>query len=139
MAPERSFTKLGTRFTDLEQASQDRLGDADVLFQAGRFASAIAMGIYSLEIALKAKICKNLDIDALPTAFEIHDLDGLLVVSGLKKRVETLHAAAGVVGAGSVIVPGSSASAVKANWDFVLQYKSQNINELRYRPSSLVT
>ena len=38
----------------------DRLHYAEVSLTVGRFASAIAMGIYSLEINLKALICKRL-------------------------------------------------------------------------------
>jgi len=42
--------------------------------------------LYALEICLKARICKKLDQPKLPTAFEIHDIDGLLLLAGLARR-----------------------------------------------------
>jgi hypothetical protein len=72
-----SFSTTGTLSTDLQIAAQDRLFDAEALFSAGRFASTIAMGVYSLEIHLKVLICKRLNLSALPKPFETHDLEGL--------------------------------------------------------------
>ncbi|HMB03661.1 MAG TPA: hypothetical protein VKP69_07955, partial [Isosphaeraceae bacterium] len=78
-----SFTKPGARRVELQQASVDRQLDARALLAATRYASAIAMGLYALEIRLKVKICFRLDLDALPTAFEVHDFQGLLILTGL--------------------------------------------------------
>ena len=44
------FAALGAVLADLELAAGERLQDAEVLFAAGRFPTAIAMGVYSLEI-----------------------------------------------------------------------------------------
>jgi hypothetical protein len=117
MAGERSFAKFGAQLADLQDAAVDRLEDAKVLLHGNRHASSIAMGLYALEISLKVMICKWLDLDALPTAFEIHDFEGLLILSGLSKRL---------------LEP--QFIRVKANWDFVTAYKAQHINELRYSP-----
>jgi hypothetical protein len=76
------FSTLGTQVNDLEAAATDRLLDAEALFAAGRFASAVAMGVYALEIQLKVLICRRLNLTALPRAFEIHDIESLLVLSG---------------------------------------------------------
>jgi hypothetical protein len=81
MANERLFAKLGAPVSELRAAAQDRLRDADVLFLAGRFASAIAMGVYSLEIHLKVRICERLNLEQLPSLVQIHDLVSLLVLS----------------------------------------------------------
>jgi len=116
MAGERRFAKLGAKLSDLEEAAADRLRDADVLSEGGRHDSAIAMGLYALEISLKTAICRRLDLDALPTEFQIHDFEGLLVLSGLSTRLRSPEAAA-----------------VKANWDFLTgNYQSAHVNELRY-------
>ena len=93
----------------------DRLLDAEALFATGRFASAIAMGVYSLEIHLKVRICKRLNLTALPRAFEIHELDGLLVVSGLQATRD------------------SASAIVQQNWARV-EYQASLINEFRYLP-----
>ena len=53
MAAGPKFSTLGADVADLQAAAADRLLDAEALFAAGRFASAIAMGLYSLEIQLK--------------------------------------------------------------------------------------
>ena len=62
MAGDKDFTKLGACAADLDAAWQDRLADAEALLAADRPASAIAMAIYALEICLKVRICKRLDL-----------------------------------------------------------------------------
>ena len=75
------------------------------------------MGLYAVEISLKARICRKLSISHLPRAFEIHDLDGLLLLAGLSSRIL-----------------GKSAIKTRANWDFIVR-TSEKINEMRYTPS----
>jgi hypothetical protein len=110
------FSRLGAQTADLQVAAADRLHDAEVLFAAGCFASAIAMGIYSLEIHLKVLICRRLNLAALPKPFEIHELDSLLVLSGLQAALD------------------SAPPDVKFNWDQA-EAESLQINEMRYLPS----
>jgi hypothetical protein len=114
-----SLTKPGARRAELEQASVDRPLDDQAFFAASRCASAMATWLYSLEIRLKVKICFRMDLDALPTAFETHDFQGLLILTGPSKRLEAPHF-----------------RHEKAKWDFVSSYKSHHINELRYSPTS---
>ena len=118
MANERSFARLGANRIDLEIALQDRLDDADALFLARRYASSISMGLYALEICLKVAICQRLNLEALPTAFEVHHFQGLLVLSGLKKPMQD-----------------PAAAHVLANWDSVTSNGPQHVNDLRYLPS----
>ena len=59
---------------------QDRLAEGKALLAASYHAWAMATGLFALEIRLKVLICKRLKIDKLPRAFEIHDLDGLLLL-----------------------------------------------------------
>ncbi len=75
--------KPGAQRTDLLAAYPDRLAEAGDLFDGARYGSAIALALYALEIYLKVRICMRLDLDALPKAFQIHDLDGLIMLSGL--------------------------------------------------------
>jgi hypothetical protein len=120
MANERRFDKFRAKLPDLEIAAEDRLNDATALFNSHRYASAIAMGLYAVEISLKVAICKILDLDALPQPFEIHELDGLLILAGLSKRLNS-----------------STNTEVRANWDQVTGNSSQyNLNDLRYLPAA---
>ena len=116
MALDRSFLKAGATSAALEAASLDRLADAQVLLDAGRFASAIAMGIYAVEMSLKVAICRRLSLDALPKAFEIHDLESLLLLAGLQARIAL-----------------KKNLRVATHWNLVLE-QSTRLNELRYRP-----
>jgi hypothetical protein len=103
----------GALLADLQQAAADRLQDADALFAAGLYASAIAMGVYSLEIHLKVRICQRLNLTALPRAFEIHDLEGLLVVTGLQ----------------------AAPLPIQQNWEDIAD-EADRINDLRYLPAA---
>ena len=89
MAGDRGFDRLGATRIDLRKAADERLIDSEVLFQGGRYSAAVAMAVYSLEICLKVEICRRLDLESLPRLFEIHDLDGLLLLSGLRKKLHT--------------------------------------------------
>src|SRR5260221_14381594 len=111
------FSSPGTLRQDLEQAWQDRLQDAEALLQLGRTASAIADSVYALEILLKVLICKKLELDSLPRAFEIHDLSDLLLLAGLSRRIKE-----------------PSLRKTKVIWDEVVAV-GKEINDLRYRPS----
>jgi len=113
MAGGSRFSTLGAPLADLQAAATERLQDAELLLASGRFSSAIAMGIYSLEIHLKVLICRRLNLNALPRAFEIHELEGLLVLTGLQA------------------VLNSAPLAVQSNWLDVADL-ALSINELRY-------
>jgi hypothetical protein len=115
---DRSFTKLGETRADLEAAWKDRLADAEILYKGGRNAWAIATALYALEIRLKVLICKHLDLQQLPQAFEIHDLDGLLLLAGLSRRLA-----------------GKKAAKVKANWDNI-KAVAPKLNDIRYTPDA---
>lgn len=112
----KEFSQFGAEAGHLEQASIDRFIDARVLLEAGRTASAIVMAIYALEIRLKVNVCKKLELDKLPLGFQIHSLTELLMLAGLKKRLERLDYLR-----------------VKPNWEFIASsYGESVINDLRY-------
>ncbi len=111
-----SFAKLHTKLADLRIAHEERLKEAKSLLRRGAFGSAIAYGIYAVEIYLKVRICETLDLEALPRAFQIHDLDGLLVLSGLRRRMDAL-----------------GTSPIKANWD---ELTTLDVSDFRYKPAN---
>jgi hypothetical protein len=118
MARDR-FARFGDSATDLSAAAAERLDDALILPANNRFASAIAMGLYSLEISLKAKICSRLT--HRPKPFEIHDFDELLLLAGLSRRLDDPAAMRG-----------------KSNWVAIVTGQAQHVNDLRYLPSTHV-
>jgi hypothetical protein len=110
------LTQLGASVGELEQAARDRLDDAQALLDAGRYASAIAHGLYALEIRLKLVICSRLDITNLPKVFQIHDLGALMLHSGLSIKIRDTKRPRGVA----------------KNWDELKQL-SENLDGYRYK------
>jgi hypothetical protein len=122
MARDR-YAKLGSSSAnDLTAAATERLLDAEAMLAGNRFASAIAMGLYALEISLKAKVCSRLDLSHLPKPFEIHELDELLILTGLSRKLDD-----------------PAAIRVKSHWDAIVTGQAQHVNDLRYLPSTHVT
>ncbi len=95
------------------------MADARALLSAGRAAASMAAALYGLEIQLKVLVCRRLDLDQLPRAFEIHDLKDLLILAGLGRRLKE-HA------------PMS----VQFHWDEVVTKFAGRLNEYRYSPES---
>ncbi|MBX6311558.1 MAG: hypothetical protein IRY99_01340 [Isosphaeraceae bacterium] len=114
-----SFTKPGTSLADPQGAYQDRLEEANKLFGLDYYGAAMAQAFYALEIYLKVRICKHLDLSDLPTACQIHDLNELIVLSGLKTRLDNL-----------------GTHPVKINWDALAAEQKDHINDFRYHPNS---
>jgi hypothetical protein len=114
MAADRWFMKPGADRAELEKAWRDRVREAEILRKAGRYATAIVTGIYSVEILLKVKICKKLDLARLPRAFEIHDLDSLLLLAGLSGKIDRPRW-----------------SGVRDSWVLLVK-TSESLNEMRY-------
>jgi hypothetical protein len=122
MATERSFANLGAKAIELDVAWTDRLVDAEHLMSAGRYPTAIAMGLYALEIRLKARICQHLHLDRLPKPFEIHDLEGLMMVSGLRHALSKARPVK-----------------IRTNWARIIKEFAADHNELRYLPNTSKT
>jgi hypothetical protein len=117
MAVERSLTKLGASVSDLDQASRERLDDAEVLLRGGRYAAAIIHGLYALEIKLKVIICRRLDILNMPRVFETHDLEALMLHTGLDRKIRNVK----------------RPKEVAQNWHELLDL-ADDLEGLRYRP-----
>lgn len=82
--------------TTLRSIAEERLRDAQILFDNQRYDSAAYICGYAVELALKARICDTLQVREYPEnehAFKTHNLDFLLLLSGrsfIKKN--TAHA-----------------------------------------------
>ena len=103
---------------DIDKISVARLRDAETLYTADRYDGAYYMAGYSLELALKARICKTLNWAEFPAtnkeferfrSFKVHDLEVLLKLSGYEQKIK------------STLLP---------EWSQVNQWQP----EIRYRP-----
>ena len=82
---------------EILRIAESRIAEAKVLFDAGYYEGAFYLAGYSIEMALKAKICLHLDIPNLfedsklldKLKFKTHDIITLLLLSGLRKKFET--------------------------------------------------
>ncbi len=78
---------------NLQELAEERLADAQALYDAKRYGGAFYICGYAVEVALKKKICTMLDWDEYPTngklyaSFKTHDLDVLLHLSGAEKKI----------------------------------------------------
>ena len=82
---------------ELKKLALGRLRDARALYNAGRYDAAVYMVGYSVEMALKARICRTLRWDAFPEkakefegfqSLKTHRLDHLLKLSGQETRIK---------------------------------------------------
>lgn len=85
---------------NLRRLARTRLKDAQVLLKTNRFDGAVYMVGYSVEIVLKARICKTLRWADFPTtqdefkglgSFRIHKLPMLLRLSGRDQLIKTKY------------------------------------------------
>lgn len=118
MADGRSLTRSGASLSDLEAAATERLDDAEVLLKSGRYAAAIMSGFYSLEIRLKVIICRRLEVQTLPKIFETHNLEALMLHTGLSQKIRNVK----------------RPRAVAQYWD-ALRELSYELDQLRYQPA----
>jgi HEPN domain-containing protein len=77
---------------ELKELAETRLVDAEILFQEERYDAAAYMCGYLLELALKACICRRLDVREYPagrlkSAFWTHNFDDLLLLAGLSEKL----------------------------------------------------
>jgi len=92
------YTTAMIGFGDLATLAQARLADAQALLAAQRFDGAVYLCGYSIELALKARICATLNWTGYPStraefqqyqSFRTHDLDVLLHLSGQAATIRT--------------------------------------------------
>lgn len=83
---------------EVKRLATARLRDARALLKAGRYDGAVYMCGYTVELALKARICRTLKWAGFPEkdsefkglgSFKVHDLDALLRFTGREATVKT--------------------------------------------------
>ena len=78
---------------ELQKIAVTRLKEAKVLYDTSLYDGAVYLCGYVVEAALKARICKHLqmkeylDTGDMKSVFLSHDFDRLLFLSGLKNRI----------------------------------------------------
>lgn len=81
-------------YQSLKDLALLRLREAEALFDAGLYDGCVYLAGYVVELALKARICKLLDVDEYPDTgklskvYAVHDLDQLLLLAGLRKTLD---------------------------------------------------
>jgi len=77
---------------DFQQLAEERLGDAQALFNAGRFGCAYYIAGYAVECALKACIAKKTKAESFPERdaqkYYSHELEKLLGFTGLEDEIK---------------------------------------------------
>ena len=101
---------------EIKKLSNHRLKEAKELFRLGYYESAFHLGGYCVELALKARICRNIGVDDLFKSkylkkFKIHEFDELLMFSGLLGKMETEK---------------NNNSALFANWSIICSWNSES-------------
>jgi hypothetical protein len=85
---------------DLKLLAVTRLAEAEILLQSGHFDGGAYLCGYSVEFALKARICLTLKWEEFPStrgefqdyqSFRTHNLEVLLHLSGIEEEVKKDH------------------------------------------------
>jgi len=112
-----------TARNQLKELALLRLDEAEALHRVNLFDGAKYLSGYVLELALKARICRLLDVEEYPATGDLgrvyatHDLDRLLTLSGLRRKLTLGN------------------KAVYDNWSFAAPWKP----EQRYEPARSVS
>jgi hypothetical protein len=107
-----------TTLANLDEAWQEREKEAKAL--AASFpAASLALRFYALEIRIKTIICKRLGIDLLPRHCKTHELDELIIFTGLL---------------GTLADPANDG--IRQNWDILAKFARERLNQIRYLPGS---
>jgi HEPN domain-containing protein len=86
--------------TELRTIARARLRDAEVLLAARRYEGSVYLCGYSVEIGLKARICRALKWPGFPStnkefegyrSFKTHNLDVLLRLSGAEVKIRGIY------------------------------------------------
>ena len=78
---------------DLQTLAETRLGDAQLLLQAGRYSAAYYLAGYAVEFGIKARIAGVFQADMIPersfvNAVYSHKLDELVGLAGIKRQLQ---------------------------------------------------
>lgn len=79
--------------TEFQKISRARLAEAKLLYKKGKYDGSRYLVGYTIETALKARICKILDLNDYPPridrqeSFKTHSIDALIILAGLEKEL----------------------------------------------------
>ena len=80
--------KTGLDHDTLRRVADARGDEFDLLRRERRYATAVYLGGYVLELLLKCAVCQSLRLRALPVELQTHDLEVLLLFSGFQAELE---------------------------------------------------
>ncbi len=84
-------------YDELKDLAGLRLREAEALFAAGMYEGAAYISGYVVELALKARICRLLDVADYPDkgelkrVYAVHDLEQLLLLAGLRRTLDPMN------------------------------------------------
>lgn len=116
-APRKKGFLPDTSLADLELAWMEREEEAKAMAERGFLSTSVSLRIYSLEILLKTLVCKRLGVSLLPAACKTHELDEVLIYTGLQGEIEA-----------------PSFSSTRLNWGLLVNYSKNLLNDQRYKP-----
>lgn len=127
---------------ELKELSILRLKEAETLFDEGLYDGSAYLCGYVIEFALKARICKLLGVDEYPpsgkvkSAYAVHDLDQLLLLSGLKNRLNSANAE--LCANWSVATPWTPEIRYRARGSFSKAEVEEILNAIRNKPDGVL-
>ncbi len=83
---------------ELKELARTRLKEAKTLYDSGLYDGASYLAGYVIELALKARICKILDLNVYPEtgeiarSFKTHKLDDFIRLAGLQRKFDRAKA-----------------------------------------------
>jgi len=107
--------------SELKKLAETRLKETEALYGKGLYDGAHYLAGYVIELALKSRICKILDMTKYPDSGEIsksfktHKYDDLIKLAGLERKFEAAK---------------KSNTALFTNWSLVTEWSE----EFRYQP-----
>jgi len=127
---------------ELKELAKLRLEEAETLFDAGLYDGAVYLSGYVIEFALKARICKLLDLSEYPSsgrlksAYAVHDFDQLLLLSGLKEKINL--APVELYANWSITIPWSPEMRYKPKGSVSKDEAEQILNAIRDKPNGVL-
>ena len=112
---------LDTTLVDLEAAWREREREAAAL-AAGYPATSLTLRLYALEIRIKTMICRRLAINYLPKHCKTHELEELMIFTGLIAELDD---------------PANAG--IRQNWDVLVHFAKTRLNNVRYLPGNALT
>lgn len=108
-----------TALIHLDEAWKEREEEAKALRLSGFHSTSASLRIYALEILLKVLVCRKLELPLLPSACRTHNLEEVLLFTGLTRELQE-----------------PSRASIRQSWDILVDYSKKQLNDQRYQPRS---